>query len=135
RQFAQLCICLLRPSEGPEFYKKLGTMKLTEQVRLSLEKDKFGVNVGTVSTFVAQMIPEFSPLDEAMSIWGAPYLASHGEFRDIHDLCGMGMLAAALKERVTGADFKGIGRVGETLPELRFLELSLTPEVKNEIKI
>ena len=135
RQYAQLCICLLRPSEGPEFYKKLSTLKLTEQVRLSLESGKFGVHVGTLSTFIAQMIPEFSPLDEAMSLWGAPYLAWQGDLRDLHDLCGMGMLAAALKERLSGADFKGVGRVGETLPELKFLELSLTPEVKNEIKI
>jgi hypothetical protein len=135
RQFAQLCICLLRPSEGPEFYKKLSTIKLTEQVRLSLETGKFGVHTGTVSTFVAQMIPEFSPLDEAMSIWGAPYLAWQGEFRDIHDLCGMGMLAAALKERVTGSDFKGAGKVGDTLPELKYLDLLLTPEVKSEAKI
>jgi hypothetical protein len=135
RQYAQLCICLLRPSEGPEFYKKLSSLKLTEQVRLSLESQKFGVHVGILSTLISQMIPEFAPLDSAMSLWGAPYLAWHGDHRDLHDLCGMSMLAAALKERLTGADFKGIGRVGDTLPELRFLELSLTPEVKNEIKI
>ena len=135
RQLSQISICLLRPSEGPEFYKKLSTLKLTEPVRVALELNKFGVHTGIFSTFIAQMIPEFSPLESAMSVWGAPYLSWQSGHRDTHDLVGMGMLGSALKERVTGADFKGVGRVGDTLPELKFLELSLTPEVKNEAKI
>jgi hypothetical protein len=134
RQLSQIIICLLRPSEGPEFYKKLSTLKYTEPVRLALETQKFGVHHGVISTFVAQMIPEFTPLDEAMSVWGAPYLSWMSGLRDVHDLSGMAMLGAALKERVAGSDFKGAGRVGDTLPELTFLDLSLTPEIKNEAK-
>jgi hypothetical protein len=81
------------------------------------------------------MIPEFTPLEEAMSVWGAPYLSWMSGLRDVHDLSGMAMLGAALKERVAGSDFKGAGRVGDTLPELTYLDLSLTPEIKNEAKI
>ncbi len=135
RQFSQLCICVLKPSEGPEFYKKLSTLKHTENVRLALELGKFGVHTGIISTFTAQMIPEFSPLDCAMSVWGAPYLAWVEGQRDQHDLCGMGMLGSVLKERLAGADFKGAGRVGDTVPELKYIDLQLTPEVKNEAKI
>lgn len=135
RQLSQLMICMLRPSEGPEFYKKLSSLKYTEPVRLCMETQKFGVHHGIIATFVAQMIPEFTPLDEAMSVWGAPYLSWISGLRDVHDLSGMAMLGAALRERVTGSDFKGAGRVGDTLPELQYLELSLTPEIKNEAKI
>jgi hypothetical protein len=47
----------------------------------------------------------------------------------------MGMLATALKEHVKGSDFKGDGSVGSVLPELSFLDLLLSAEVKNEAKV
>jgi hypothetical protein len=135
RQLAQVSLCMLKPSEGPEFYKKVSQLKLTEQVQLALEYNKFGVHTGILATFLAQMIPEFSPLESAMSVWGAPYLSWQSGLRDVHDLCGMGMLGAALRERVTGGDFPGAGRVGDTLGELKFLDLAITAEVKSEAKI
>jgi hypothetical protein len=55
--------------------------------------------------------------------------------RDVHDLCAMGMVATALKEHVRGSDFKGDGSIGPVLPELSFLDLLLTNEVKNEAKV
>lgn len=135
RQIAQISFLLLKPGEAPEFYKKLSSLKHNEGVRLALEKKTFGVHTGILATFLAQMIPELTPVEQAMSLWGAPFLGWSGGSRDTHDLCAMGMLSTALKEQVRGADFKGDGAVGPVLPELSHLDLLLTSEVKNEAKI
>lgn len=135
RQLAQVSLILLKPGEALEFYKKLASLKHTEPVRLSMEKQTFGIHCGLLASFLAQMLPAFSPLDRAMSIWGAPFLGWMSGNRDVHDLCAMGMLATALKEHVKGSDFKGDGSIGPVLPELTFLDLLLTAEVKNEAKV
>ena len=135
RQLAQVSIYLLKPGVGVEFYKKLSTLKHTEPVRLALEMNTFGVHTGILSTYITQMIPAFTPLEKAMSVWGAPYLSWMSGQRDVHDLSAMGILGMSLKERLKGADFPGAGQVGATLPELFYLDLALTSEVKNETKI
>ena len=135
RQLAQVSLILLKPGEGLEFYKKLSSLKHTEPVRLAMEKQTFGTHCGLIASFLAQMVPGFTPLDRAMSIWGNPFLGWMSGNRDVHDLCAMGMLATALKEQVKGSDFKGDGSVGQVLPELSFLDPLLTAEVKNEAKV
>jgi hypothetical protein len=135
RQLSQVTLLLLKGAEAIEFYKKLSSLKHTEPVRLALEKKTFGVHTGILSTFLAQLVPAFDPLDRAMSVWGWPSLISSTGDRDLYDLCAMGMLGTALKEQVKGSDFKGAGAPGSVLPELSELDLLLTAEVKNEAKI
>lgn len=124
RALSQVCMLLLKPNEAPEFYKKLLTLKVTENVRLALEMKTFGIHTGILATYLAQTIPSFAGLGEAMSVWGFPYLSwVHGK-REIHDLSAMGLLGVSIN---MGA--------GLPVPELVHLDINLTPEVKREIKI
>ena len=135
RQLAQLCLTLLRPAPATEFYKKLGAMKTNEPLKLALEMQAFGVHTGIISAYLAQSIQHSDALGEAMSVWGFPYLSWISGRRDVHDLAGMGELGVSIGERLKGGDFPGAGVVGNVLPELKFLEFSVSAEVKSEIKI
>jgi hypothetical protein len=135
RQLAQVSLHLLKPSESLEFYKKLSSLKHTEPVRLAMELNTFGVHTGMLACFLSQMIPEFSPMDSAFSVWGAPYLSHIEGLEDVHDLSAMGLLGVSLKERLRGSDFTGTGHVGAVIPELFNLEMFLTAEVKSETQI
>ena len=70
RQLAQVSLYILKPNEAPEFYKKLATIKHTETIRLAMEMKTFGVNTTILATYLAQSMPIFHGLGEAMSVWG-----------------------------------------------------------------
>jgi hypothetical protein len=135
RELSQVALYLLKPNEAPEFYKSLEKIKHTETVRLSMEMQKFGVHTGIISAYLAQSMPAFGQLGEAMSIWGFPYLSWLHSHREAHDLSAMGLLGVSIAERLKGADFPGDGKVGITIPELVHLDVELNAEVKSEIKI
>ena len=135
RQLSQVALHLLKPNEAPEFYRNLNNLKHTETIRMALEIKTFGANAGLISTYLAQALPSFGELGQAMSIWGAPYLAwVHGQ-KEIHDLSGMGLLGVSLQERVKSSAFTKSSAIGPVIPELSRLDFSLSPEVRREVKI
>jgi hypothetical protein len=137
RQLAQATLYLLRPAKAIEFYKKIETLKPTEPVRMAMERKEFGLPSSAIASYLAQTMPVFEHLGEAMSIWGFPYLApvASPAQKDIHDLVAVGMLGVGVSERLKGPDFGKLGKPYIGMPELRYLDFDLTPEVKNEVKI
>ena len=127
RQLSQVSLYLLRPSVATDFYKNLTKVKQTETLRLALELKTFGVHTGMISAYLAQAVPPFEQLGEAMSVWGSPYLSWVSGHREVHDLSGMGLLGVSLNENLKSSDFKEEGgRVGATIPELQYLDFSMT---------
>ncbi len=133
RQLSQLSIILLRPQIASEFYKKMASTKMTESVRLALELKTFGVHTGMLSAFFGQSMPIFEQLGEGMSVWGFPFLSWVSGRREIHDLTGMGMLGVALKEHMKGSSFPEGKPVGDSVPELLHLSVTVDAQLKKEI--
>ena len=135
RNLAPLCLTMLRPQTSADFYKKLSSIKSNEQLRLALEIQTFGVHSGMIAAYLGQSLKIFEHTGEAMSVWAFPYLTWVSGKRDIHDLAGMGELGCAVQERLKGPDFGASGHASSGLPDLKFLEFTFTPGVKNEVKI
>lgn len=136
RQLAQVCLYVLKPGAGVEFYKKLSTLKFNESMKLAMEKETFGIHTGHIAAFLGQSLQILDPLGEAMSVWGAPYLTFYSQRRDIHDLAALGQLGVCISEYgLKGPAFGTDGRPSFALPELKNLDFVLTPGVKSEIKI
>jgi hypothetical protein len=135
RQLSQVSLYILKSGSAPEFYKKLSTLKLTEEIRLAMELKTFGVHTGIISSYLAQALPAFGELGQAMSVWGSPQLAWVHSHREIHDLSGIGLLGVTINERLKGADFPTTGAISPVIAVLEHLDLKLTPEVKSEAKI
>ena len=135
RNLAPVCLTLLRPTVGPDFYKKTGALKANEQLRLTLEMQTFGVHSGMVASYLGQSLEIFEHLGEAMSVWAFPYLTWVSGKRDLHDLAGMGELGIEVKDRLKGPDFGASGLASVALPELKNLDFTFTAGVKSEVKI
>jgi hypothetical protein len=135
RQLSQVSLYLLKPTIAHDFYKKLATFKHTEAIRLAMEVKSLGVHTGVVSCYLAQVLPSFGELGQAMSVWGAPQLAWVSGHREIHDLSGIGLLGVTISERLRGNDFPAAGDIAPVIAELEYLDLKLTQEVKGEAKI
>ena len=135
RQLSQACLYLLRPNAAPDFYKTLSSSKHTESYRVALEMKTFGVHTGMISAYLAQSVPSFEQLGQAMSVWGFPYMSWVSGQKEVHDLSGMGLLGVSINERVKGPAFIGDGQVKHAIPELKFLDLIMTKEARNEVKI
>ncbi len=135
RQLSQLALTLLRPSVAPEFYKTLFKGKYTESYRLHLEMQTFGVHTGMIASYLAQSIPQFGGLGAAMSVWGFPYLDYTEEQHEIHDLSGMGLLGVTLHERIRPVTVPNQTRAGSIIPELNYLDFTITKEAKGEAKV
>jgi hypothetical protein len=125
RQLSQVSLMVLRPTQAPDFYKKLATLKHTEIIRLSLEMKTFGVHTGIIAAYLGQSLPIFEALGEAMSVWSAPYLSWLNSRKDVHDLAGMGELGVAMNEFVKVSDFGSSGRASVGLPELEYLDFAI----------
>jgi hypothetical protein len=136
RQLSHVCLFVLKPGAGVEFYKKLATLKYNESMKLALEYETFGVTSAMIAAYLGQSLQFLEPLGECMSIWGAPYLSFYSQRRDIHDLAALGQLGVCINEYgLRGAAFPGEGKPAFALPELKNLDFLLTPGVKSEIKI
>jgi hypothetical protein len=133
RQLSQVIFCLLYPTIGPEFYKKLSTIKYTEPLRLALEMKEFGVHSGILSAYIAQTFDIFDPLGEVMSVWGQPYVANYTKNKPNHDLAAIAELGVILKESFKVVDFSATSNVGFTVPELKFLDFTLSPSVREDL--
>lgn len=134
RQLAQICICLVNPAQGFEFYKKLDP-KLSEPLRMAMEKKTFGVTTATVAAALAECFPIFERLGECMSVWGFPYLAHNKAKAGVEEATAMGMLGAAAVDRLKAEDFAKSGIVRTTMPELRYVDFTFTKEAIVETKI
>ena len=135
RQLSQIILVVLNPENGPAFYEKTLPQKNTEPLLLALEEKAFGIHSARVGCYLTQSFPVFHHLGEIMSVWGSPYLSWVSHKRDIHDAAGMGELGVLLLESVSPLRFGGAGIVGDTIPELKFLEFELSGAIKNEIKV
>lgn len=134
RQLSQASLYLLRSDTAVEFYKELAKVPHTESYRLALEMKTFSAHTGMISAYLAQAVPGFGQLGEAMSTWGAPFLSWVSGKREVHDLSGMGLLGVSVNERVKGPRFTGQGLVGDVIPELKNLDFNMTEQVKREVK-
>jgi hypothetical protein len=135
RQLSQISLVFLQPGTAVEFYKKLDVKKTSEPLKLNDELKAFGIHTGTIASYLAQSFPLFDQLGEVMSVWGFPYLTWLDTKKDIHDAAGMGEVGVMLHERLSTEAFTGSGNVNVVIPELRYLDFTLTAEAKSEIKI
>lgn len=139
RQLAQICLCLMNPSQGFELYKKLDTPpnpKLSEPLRMALERKTFGISSAMVASALAECFPIFDPLGECMTLWGAPYLlGNHSSKHAVIQAVGMGQLTVATNEWLNAGYFAKSGTVKFVMPELHDLDFDYNKEVIIETKI
>ncbi len=133
RQLSHVIFCLLYPNIGPEFYKKLSTMKYNEPLKLALEMKEFGVHSGMLASYIAESFSIFDPLGEVMSVWGMPHLAHQTQNIAIHDLAALAELGVILKENFRVTDFSESASVGSVVPELKFLDFVFSQRVREDL--
>ena len=133
RQLSHVILCLLYPTIGPEFYKKLYAAPYTEPLKLSLEMKEFGVHSGMIASYIAQSFPIFDPLGEVLSLWGFPYVAFYTKDQATHDLVGIAELGILLTENMKLGSFSETSKVGHAAPELKFLDFTLSAKIREDI--
>jgi hypothetical protein len=133
RQLSHVILHLLFPTVAPDFYKNLSAIRYTEPLKLALEKKEFGIDSATVASLIAQSFTIFNPLGDAMSVFGYPHLAHYVGEEAIQDLAGIAELGILLKETFKPGDITSSGTVGESIPELKFLDYVLGDMARAEL--
>ena len=133
RQLSHVIFCLLYPTIGPEFYKNLETIRYTEPLKHALEVKAFGIHSGMLSSYIAQSFSIFDPLGEVMSVWGMPHVAHYTKNRVIHDLAAIAELGVILNEKFKISEISDTLDVGQSVPELKFIDFILSSSVREDI--
>ena len=133
RQLSHVIFCLLYPTIGPDFYKALYKIRYTEPLKQALEMKTFGIHSGMMASYIAQSFPIFDPLGEVMSVWGMPHVAHYTQNSVIHDLAGIAELGVILNETFKLTEISDTSIVGANIPELKFLDFTLTQSIRDDI--
>lgn len=127
-------LVLLDPTKS-DLLKTLDGLKFSDPTRTVIERRALGMTLGQIAALFAAAFPVvFGDSDEALSLWGQPYLGWRSGKRDLHDLVGMAILSAALTERISPNGIPNGIKASVLFPELTYLDFTFTAEVKNAIK-